>query len=194
MNILPCHSPLEWDTLIAYWLGELDPDSEAGTEQHYLGCPPCSRRLEQLASLAQGLRMLTEKSEVSMVVSEEFVRRLSNKGLRVREYRVPLNGSVNCTVTPEDDLVVAYLEAPLDDVQRVDLVFTDEDGKSQMRQEDIPFNASSGGVAVSTRIDTLRALPETTLYIRMLAVENNGERTLGEYCFKHTPYSPARPG
>lgn len=194
MNTLPCHSPLEWDTLLAYWLGELDPDSEANVEEHYLGCTPCSRRLEQLASLAQKLRVLTEKSEVNLVVSEAFVRRLSEKGLQVREYHVPRNGSVNCTVTPGDDLVVAHLEAPLDDVQRVDLVFIDHDGKDQMRQEDIPFNAASGGVVVSTRIDTLRALPETSLRVRLLAVDNNGERTLGEYLFRHRPYHPVNSG
>lgn len=194
MNTLPCHSPLEWDTLLAYWLGELDPDSEANVEEHYLGCTNCSRRLEQLASLAQQLRVLTEKSEVNLVVSEAFVRRLSENGLQVREYRVPHNGSVNCTVTPDDDLVVAQLEAPLDDVQRVDLVFLDNDDKNQMRQEDIPFNAASGSVMVSTRIDTLRALPETTLRIRMLAVDNHGERILGDYLFKHRPYRPVNPG
>jgi hypothetical protein len=30
-------------------------------------------------------------------------------------------------------------------------------------------------------------LPATTLRVRLLAVENNGERTLGEYRFNHTP-------
>jgi len=106
MNTAACPAPLDWNTLLAYWLGELDPDSEARTEAHYLGCPVCSRRLEELAALAHGIRALTRASGVDVVVSADFVRRLSERGLRVRDYRVPRNGSVNCTVAPEDDFVL----------------------------------------------------------------------------------------
>jgi hypothetical protein len=107
----------------------------------------------------------------------------------VREYRVPCNGSVNCTVTPEDDFVVAYLEAPLAEVTRLDMVYLDSEGKPQIRQEDIPFNVENGDVVISTRIDALRALPTTSLRVRLLAVDNNGERTLGDYTFNHSAYT-----
>ena len=189
MNTPSCQSPLDWDTLLAYWLGELDPDSEARTEEHYLGCAECSRRLQWLTTLAQEVRALTQKSGVSVVINEEFVRRLSEHGLQVREYRVPCNGSVNCTVTPEDDLVVAYLEAPLAEVTRLDMVYLDNEGKPQLRQEDIPFNVENADVVFSTRIDALRALPATTLRVRLLAIDTNGERTLGDYTFNHTPHA-----
>ena len=187
MNTTSCQSPLEWDSLLAYWLGEQDADSEAHTEEHYLGCARCSRRLEKLAALAQGVRTLAQASGVSAVIDEPFVRRLTERGLRVREYRVPLNGSVNCTVTPEDDFVVARLEAPLDGVTRLDMVDVYSGGTSEIRHEDIPFIAESGSVVFSTRIAALRALPVTTMRIRLLAVDNNGERTIGEYTFNHTP-------
>jgi len=82
---------------------------------------------------------------------------------------------------------VARLEAPLEGVKRVDMLYVDSDGRPEMRQEDIPFVADSGGVVFSPGIDVLRALPATTLRVRLLAVENNGERTLGEYRFNHTP-------
>lgn len=187
-----CPSPLEWDSLLAYRLGELDADSEARVEEHYLGCDECSRRLEWLNALAGEVRALTRMSAVNVVINNQFVRRLSEHGLRVREYSVPLNGSVNCTVAPGDDVVVARLEAPLDDVQRVDMVYLDSNGKPDMRQEDVPFVAASGAVVFSTRMDTLRALPKTTLRVRLLAVDNEGERTLGEYRFNHTPHSTWR--
>ena len=32
------------------------------------------------------------------------------QGLRVREYRVPAGGRVDCTVTADDDLLVSHLE------------------------------------------------------------------------------------
>jgi hypothetical protein len=190
MNTSSCQSPLEWQTLLAYWLGELDPDSEARTEEHYLGCAACSRRLDELTALAQGVRALVRASGVDAVVNEQFVRNLAERGLQVREYRVQQNGSVNCTVTPEDDFVVARLEAPLAGVTRLDLVDIGIDGKSEMRHEDIPFVAESGSVVISTRIEALRALPASTVRMRLLAVDNNGDRIIGEYTFNHTPYKP----
>jgi len=190
MSAPACPSPLSWEILLGYWLGELDPEDQARTEEHYLGCAGCSHRLEQLASLAQEVRKLVQQSGVSMVVDEPFVRRLADDGLRVREYRVARNGAVNCTVAPGDDIVVAHLEAPLDEVQRVDLVTVGGAAGSEMRQEDVPFLAGSGGVIFSPNIGMLRALPATTLRMRLLAVDNGRERILGEYTFNHTPWPP----
>lgn len=183
----PCSTPLDWAALIAYWLGELDPDTEARIEEHYLGCAQCSARLEELSVLAEGVRAVARASGVTAVVNEPFVRRLTERGLKVREYRVPQNGSVNCTVAPEDDFVVARLEAPLAGVTRLDLVNIGVDGKTEMRLEDIPFVAESGGVVVSTSVAALRMLPATTLRMRLLAVDDNDERALGDYTFHHTP-------
>lgn len=188
MSTPPCVSPLQEDTLLAYWLGELDPDSEAQVEEHYLGCAECSQRLERLTVLGRELHALTRNSGVNMVINDRFVRRLSEQGLRVREYRLPRNGSVNCTVAPGDDMVVARLEAPLDEVRRLDMLTLNSDGTIALRQEDIPFTAASGGVVISPSIAMLRAMPATTLRMRLLAVDNGSERTLGEYTFNHTPY------
>lgn len=188
MNAAVCGAPLDPSTLLAYWFGELDADAAARIEQHYLGCGVCSRRLDELAGLAEGIRALTRTSAVSAVVSVDFVRRLRERGLRVREYRVACNGSVNCTVAPDDDFVVAYLDAPLDDVTRLDLIHSDERSGNAVRHADIPFDPDSGTVAVSTRIAGLRELPVSTHGMRLLAVTDAGERVLGDYTFHHTPY------
>jgi hypothetical protein len=189
MNTRSCQSPLEWPALLEYWLGELDPDSEARIEEHYLGCAQCSHRLEQLIALARDVRALTKRSGVNVIINDEFVRKLTADGLHVREYRLPHNGSVNCTVAPEDDIVVAYLEAPLDEVKQLAMAYIDDEGNSQLRLDDIPFTAANGSIVFSPSIDSLRALPATTLRVRLLAVDNYGDRTLGEYRFNHTPHT-----
>jgi hypothetical protein len=125
------------------------------------------------------------------VVDDAFVRRLVEQGVRVREYRLPHNGSVDCTVTPDDDVVVARLEAPLGGVARLDMVEMDADGKGRTRLQDIPFRADSGGVVVVSRTDELRALPASTTRMRLLAVDATGERVIGEYIFRHTPHAGA---
>lgn len=189
MSTAACRAPLDWPSLIAYWLGELDPDTEARIEEHYLGCAECSARLDELSALAEGVRAVARASGVSAVVNEPFVRRLTEHGLHVREYRVPRNGSVNCTISPEDDFVVARLEAPLAGVTRLDLVNFYAD--AEFRQADIPFVAESGSVVVSTSVSLLRTLPATTIRMRLVAFADDGERTIGEYTFHHTPHKPA---
>ncbi|WP_428609739.1 hypothetical protein [Sedimenticola sp.] len=183
-----CQSPLEWDTLLAYWMGEQDSDSEAQIEQHYLGCTSCSERLALLIALIKDVQHLIKVSGVNMVVTDQFVQKLKKNGMHVREYHIPANGSVNCTVTPEDEFVLGRLQASLDRVERLDMVYIDDEGNSATRLNDIPFDMESGSVVFSTRIDTLRALPATRIQIRLLAVDSAGEHQLGNYTFNHRPY------
>lgn len=185
-----CQAPIEWATLIDYWLGELPPDSEAGIEAHYLCCAECSRRLERLATLARGIGDLARTSGVDMVINDEILLRLKQDGLKVREYHVPNNGSVNCTVAPEDDFVIGRLEAPLSGLGRVDLLTLDSEGNTLYRQQNVPFLADSGGVIMAPGIEKLRAMPASTLHFRLLAVDDQGERILGDYIFNHSPYEP----
>lgn len=192
MNGPSCRSPLAWEILLAYWLGELDTAAEASAEEHYLGCARCSHRLEMLAALGDRVGALARTSGVGMFVNDEFVRRLTQDGLRVREYRVPRNGSVNCTAAQEDDFVVGRMEAPLGGVQRIDMLTLDGDGNTQMRQQDIPFVAASDSVAFAPGIAWLRAQPAFTLRLRLVAVDERGEHALGDYTFNHTPYDAER--
>lgn len=187
MNIPSCPSPLTWNSLLEYWLGELDPDSEARTEEHYLGCEQCSQRLERLIALMRSIREPALMSSVNFILNKQLANKLKERGLHIREYHVPCNGAVNCTVTTEDDFVLAHLEGPLDAVQQLDMVYVDGEGKSQLRLNDIPFNDESGCVIFSTSMSTLLALPATIMRIRLLAIDSKGERTIGEYTFNHTP-------
>lgn len=190
MSTVSCGAPLDWPTLLAYWLGSSIPTPRHGSRSIISAAPVAAGGWRSLGALAEGVRAVARASGVSAVVNEAFVRRLAERGLNVRAYRVPQNGSVNCTVAPEDDFVIARLEAPLAGVRRLDLVNVGSDGRAQTRLEDIPFVAESGHVVVSTRVDTLRALPATTLRMRLLAVDGNDERAIGEYTFHHTPQKP----
>lgn len=193
MNTPSCSSPLDWPTLLAYWLGEQDPATEARTEEHYLGCELCSRRLEELASLAQGVRAVVQSGAFNAILTEHFVQKQQECGHHVRAYHVPRNGSVNCTIAPEDDIVVAHLEAPLADIARLDLVFAGPDGAFEIRREDIPFIPERGKVLIATSTALLRTLPKATVRVRLLAVDDHGERAIGDYTFNHTPYAEAGP-
>lgn len=187
MNVPPCPAPLDERTLLEYWLDELPDDAEAAVDEHLLGCGHCSARLADLVALAGGIREAFRGGDLQVFVSGAFVESLAAQGLRVREYRLPRNGSVNCTVTPEDDLVVSYLEAPLENVSRVDVVIHPP-GLPVEVQQDVPFDPARGEVVMSSNMAQLRAMPTHRLRLELVAVDEKGRRVLGEYTFNHTAH------
>ena len=126
-----------------------------------------------------------------MVVTEAFVRRAEEQGLRVRQYAPPPGGAVQCTVGAEDDLLIGRLAANLGGAARVDLSICDEHGVERIRLRDIPVHAAAGGIVYQESIVFAKAAPTSTMIARLLAFdEAGGERLLGEYTFNHTRSLP----
>lgn len=168
-------------------LGELDAQAEAAIEPHLLGCGHCSAALQCLVDLGAGIAALVRQGLVRSVLTPATLKRLSDRGLRVREYRIPANGSVYCTVTREDDLLAARLEAPLGGVRRLDLIADNLEGPAVERMADVPFDAQTGEVVLAARIDKVRGLPACTSVVRLVAVGEKSEQLLGTYTFHHSP-------
>jgi hypothetical protein len=187
MSSSTCITPIGDQALVAYWLGELDEASEARVDEHVLGCAACSERLAAIVALADGIRSAVSDGAVRMFVTDAFVRSAVEHGRRVREYRVPRNGSVNCSVAPEDELLVSRLEVPLAGVNRIDVVSYLDDAQTDVFH-DIPFDAQSGEVVMAPKLAQLRAMPSHRRRFRLLAIDENGERVIGDYTFNHTAH------
>ena len=173
-------------TLVAYWLGELDEAREGTLEEHYLGCAECSARLQEVEALADGVKRSYKSGRVGAVVTSAFVERLRSRGLQLREYHVPRNGSVNCSIGPEHDVLLGYLDdVPLEGVARVDAVVVLD---REIRLEDVPFDAAAGQVVLAPSVELMRSLPAHREVVRLMAVEEGGDRLLGEYTFNHSQY------
>jgi anti-sigma factor RsiW len=173
-------------TLVAYWLGELDEAREASLEEHYVGCAECSARLAEVEALAEGVKRAYASGRVGAVVTGAFVERLRARGLKLREYHVPRNGSVNCSIGPEHDVLLGYLEdVPLQGVSRVDAVVVLD---HEIRLEDVPFDVVAGQVILAPSVELIRSLPAHREVVRLVSVEDGGERVLGEYTFNHSQY------
>ena len=185
MNQAACPAPLDERTLLEYWLDELPENAEAAVDEHLLGCSHCSARLDKLVALAGGIHEALRRGKVHAFVSDPFIRRLAEQGLRVRQYHLQHNGSVNCTVTPEDDLVVSHLAAPLAGVSRVDVVLS-APGLPTVVCQDVPFDAARGEVVYAPNTTELRAAPSFRLRLELVAVEGQDKRLIGDYTFNHT--------
>src|SRR5689334_5229868 len=100
----PCSNPIDSATLADYWVAALSDAQEEVVEEHLLSCDRCGDRLREVIALAEGVRELARQGSLRMVVSEDFLKRAAKEGLRIRQYAPPSGGSVECTVTAEDDI------------------------------------------------------------------------------------------
>lgn len=182
-----CQHPIDAAILADYWLGMLSEQEEPAIEEHLLACDTCSARLRETIALAEGIRRLAGNGSLRIVVSDTFLRRAAEQGLRVREYAPPPGGSVACTVTAADDILISRLAAHLGASERVDLSLCDERGIEQLRLRDIPARAAAGGIIYQESMTFARELPTTTLIARLVGLDASGKtRPLGEYTFNHT--------
>ena len=190
MTSARCAEPIEFEALVAYWLGELPTAAEAPIEEHIFGCAYCTRRVEELAALASGIRAVVRNGAVGAVITPPFLEHMRRQGMRIREYRLAPGERVACTIRADDDAVVSRLQAVLAGVARVDALHSLDlgDGRLQhWRAEDLPFDPGAGEVLALPSAEQLRRLPAHVFRIRLVATDESGERTLGEYTFAHTP-------
>ncbi len=191
VDAVNCSNPIDAAALADYWLGVLASAEEQAVEEHLLGCDRCGARLREVIALGEGIRSLAREGSLRMVVSESFLQRAAEEGLRVRQYAPPPGGGVQCTVIAEDDILIGRLAANLNGVKRVDLCICDERGVEQHHLADIPVNPGVGTVAYQESITFAKAAPTSKLIMRLIAFdEAGGERLLGEYTFNHTRSLP----
>ena len=175
-----------FDELVEYWLGEIDDARTQVIDMHLLACDACGAQLDEVVALAQGVRQAFINGLVHSSISAAFIARLVESGMRVREYLVPHNGSVNCSVTPQDEVLVGRLVAPLEGVSRVDVSTRLSLRGGEEWLYDVPFDMTSGQVLIAPKISQVRKLPTHDVYIRLLAVDNNGSREIGHYTLHHS--------
>lgn len=192
---MSCPSPIDGAILADYWLGLLPSPEENVLEEHLFACDECGARLREVIALSQGVSNLAREGSLFMIVSEAFLERASERGLRVRQYAPPRSGSVECTVTAEDDLLIGRLNADLTGAARIDLSLCDERGIEQIRFADIPFHPEAPAVLFQQSITYAKAAPSGVLVARLLASDEAGrQRLLGEYTFNHTRTMPGPAG
>ncbi len=190
-----CSSPIEAAVLMDYWLADLPAEAESVVEEHLLACDVCGDRLHETITLAEGLRALARSGSLQVIVSDQFLQHAVETGLRLREYAPLPGGSIQCTVTVDDDLLVARLAVGVITAEQVDLSWCDPRGVEHQRMTDIPIQVEGGAVICQQSIVWAKQSPTTTMIARLLAVDGNGdERVLGEYTFHHTRTIPGPPG
>jgi hypothetical protein len=188
---MSCLKPIDAAVLADYWLAALAQPEEEAAEEHLFTCDECGARLREVIALAEGVRKIAREGSLRMVVSDAFLKCAAEEGLHVRQYALPAGGGVQCTVTAEDDLLIARLAANLTGAKRVDLCICDERGVEQLRLADIPVHSGASNVVYQESIAFAKAMPTSKMIARLVTFdEAGGERLLGEYTFNHTRSLP----
>jgi len=194
-NTVTCSHPIDAAVLADYWLAALPPSEEEAVEEHLLACDPCGARLREAIALADGIRTVAREGSLRLIVSDAFLKRASEEGLRIRQYAPPPGGGVQCTVTAEDDFLIARLAANLTGAKRVDLALCDERGVEQLRLPDIPVRPGASGINYQESMVFAKSMPSGKLIARLMTFDEAGsERLLGEYTFNHTRSLPGPGG
>jgi len=184
---MSCANPIYPNVLADYWLAELPEAEERALEEHLFSCEACSQQLQSTAQLGQSIRTLAKQGNLPLIVTQDFLDRLTGQGFRTREYSVPAGGRVECTVTAQDDFLIGRMGADLRDVERLDLAMCEPSGEERLRLRDLPFRADSGEVILNYPVGPARKSGPDLLVMKLLAVSKENERLLGEYTFNHTP-------
>jgi hypothetical protein len=193
--VSPCDAPLSLADLAAYHIGEIEPEA---IEEHYFGCAECTRRLEMVALIAQGVVDLMARGGVSASVTDDFVSAAERQGLVLRTYRLAPGDEVACTVAPDEDFVVVRLGVNAAQGEQIDLEAqihdVDRGTVATQRTEDVPFQRARGEIVYVYAGDLIRSLPRTRWSLRARLRGPAGIRDLGPYVLDHTPWDqlPAR--
>src|SRR5579871_232511 len=188
---MTCAKSIDAAVLADYWLAALPPSEEEAVEEHLFVCDECGARLREIIVLAEALRALAHSGSLMMVVPESFLQRAAQKGLHISQYTPPSGGSVQCTVTAEDDLLIGRLSADLSVARQIDLSLCDPAGGEQFRLRDIPFSNDAPDILWQQSTTFAKGAPTSTMVARLLNVDDAGAETLlGEYTFHHTRTLP----
>jgi len=188
---MKCTRPIDPAMLADYWIGIMAAPEEEAVEMHLFECDHCGDRLRQVIGLADGIRKLAREGSLRMIVSDVFLQRVAESGIAVREYRIPPGGSVECTVTAEDDILIGRVAANLSGSKRVDMCICNENGIEQLRLRDIPVHSGRSSVAFQESISYLKSAPSMKMVMRLVGFDDEGsEQLLGEYTFNHTRSLP----
>ena len=186
MTRAACRTAPPEPELLAYWLGELDEAAELEMDEHLFACAACSERLRALVALGIAIRGELSRGALNIVLPASFLQRAKGAGLRLREYTLKPGGSVDCTITPDDDLVVSHLHAPLRDVRRLD-VLIDNSVLGKLRANDVPFDPAAESLVAVTSSVFLRTLRHAQQRVQLVAVDGVHERVIADYTFNHYP-------
>jgi anti-sigma factor RsiW len=184
MTTPACSSPLPFETLVDYWMGDLDREASERAEEHLFTCAACTDASARTAALLGALRSL-----VPPVVSGTWVEQLVRRGAHIRTTDVQPGVRVTVAFSPGVDLLVHRLQGDLSRADRVDCEVLDASGTRLLTLDHVPFDRQRGQVLIACQRHYIDQYPPDICF-RISALAADGTRTIREYRVFHDAERP----
>jgi hypothetical protein len=145
MNAL-CAAPLPFETLVAYWAGDMPQAESDAVDAHLIGCATCATAAERIAVITEGIR-----ASISPFITARELEAFRARGLRVEENPLRPGERAPVLFRRDVDLLVHRLrELDLSRAERVQVrVLSEKTGEVMMESPAAPFEAASGEVLIA---------------------------------------------
>ena len=175
-----CHSPIAFETLVAYWADDLEPPASDHVEQHVMGCPACTVESARVAAITE-----TVRAQIPPVVSPEAVARLRARGIRIVENPILPGERQRVVFEPNVDVLLHRLGGlDLSSTTRVIVtVSVEETGDILFQDDDAPFDRGAGEVLIACQRHFSAMPPNIVIGVRSRA--DSGEESLAVYTIPH---------
>lgn len=186
-----CPQPIELEVLLAYQRGELDDSADDSLEEHLFACRQCSERLTWIQALEDGVNQAMRSGAFDVGITAKAIERLEREGRRLRHYRLDVGESVNCTISPTDDLTVFTLVAP----RRPGLPAAVESritnpgtGHTGIERVVAYPNQENGELTLALAGAGIRALPRLDYEVNVIFGEGSETERVGPFFLHHYPW------
>jgi anti-sigma factor RsiW len=162
----PCAAPAPWETLVAYWAGDMSAADGEALEEHLMGCASCTAASARVAAITETLRAM-----IPPVVTRAAVERLRAKGARVLESRFAPGERREATFPRDADLLIFHLTGlDLSRASHVELVVRDEaTGSILVAVGEAAFDAGAGELLLCCQRHFASLPPDIEVEVRVHA-------------------------
>jgi len=175
-----CQSPIAFETLVAYWAGDLASVESDRVEEHVMGCALCTAASARVAAIAEAVR-----AQIPPVVSREAVNKLRARGIRIVENPMRPGERKQAVFLANIDVLLHQLGGlDLSSATRVGVtVSVEETGAVIFQTDDAPFDREAGEVLIACQRH-FRAFPPN-IVIGVRSRDDSGNESLAVYTIPH---------
>jgi hypothetical protein len=172
-------APPSLEAIAAWCLGELDPPAAERFEEHYFRCDACFQRARHMQRLIEQLRaslppLLTADRRSALESSQP-----------VRAVRVPAGARATLHMSASAPLGIWVMEAPLEQVTRVDFEARSREGALMFALSDVPFDVQRGEVVLACQLHYRALGLDEEMHVRLTGTSSSGRHAIGHYILDH---------
>jgi hypothetical protein len=172
-------APPTLETIAAWCLGELDDTNAERFEEHYFSCDSCFERARRMQNLIEQLH-----ASLPPILTAD--RRRTLEGSQpVRAVHVAAGARATLHMSATAPLGLWVMQAPLEQVTRVDFEARSREGALMFALSDVPFDGQRGEVVLACQLHYRVLGLDEEMHVRLTGTSPSGRHALADYILDH---------